>query len=209
MKKGFAAFFILLFLLAGCTGVLPLVKDSTPSVSLSESNQPDSSGAASSSSVADFFDTAGPAEDESGLPGSYTVPEGWVKAEQYSTDEKIFYVQGGHQDDPAPDNISINVGTNRYSAQEHETFREAIVRQLLAQLQGSGAELTGDGTHTEQGYIVYIFTIEESDAVTKQYYILDDYRYCLVHLTSFTGEEDAYQAAQTIADSFVWADKED
>ena len=203
MKKSFAAFFVLIFLLTGCTGVFPLSKDPASSVSSQEPERTSSAGGADSS------DAVGSAQDESALPGSYTVPQGWIKAERYSTDEKVFYVRDGQQDDPAPDNISINVGTNRYSTQEHETFREAIVRQLLAQLQGSGAELTGDGTHTEQGYIVYIFTIEESGAVTKQHYILDDYRYCLVHLTSFTGEEDAYQAAQAIADSFVWADQAD
>lgn len=202
MKKGFAAFFVLTLLLTGCTGVFPLSEGPASSVSPAEPERtslaggPDSSGAGSA------------AREESGLPGSYTVPEGWVKADEYSTDEKIFYVQNGHENDEAPDNISINVGANRYSAQEHESFREAIVRQLLAQLQGAGADLTGDGTYTEQGYIVYIFTIEESDALTKQYYIVDDYRYCLVHLTSFTGSEDAEQAAKAIADSFVWTDKE-
>ena len=100
------------------------------------------------------------------------------------------------------------MGTNRYSADEHETFRDAIVQQLLRQLQGIDADLGGDGTHTEQGYIVYIFTIKESDVVTKQYYIVDDYRYCLIHLTNFTESESAYDAAQTIADSFVWENAE-
>lgn len=204
MKKGFAAFFVLIFLLSGCTGVLPLSKGPAASSSFSQEPEQSSFAGGTGSSCADSA-----AKEESGLPGSYTVPEGWVKAEAYSTDEKIFYVQNGHENDPTPDNISINVGTNRYSAQEHESFREAIVRQLLAQLQGSGADLTGDGTYTGQDYVVYIFTITEGGVTTRQYYIVDDYRYCLVHLTSFTGEEEAYQAAQAIADSFVWTDKED
>ncbi len=143
-------------------------------------------------------------QDAVQLADCFTVPDGWVKAEAYSTEEKLFYVQEGHEDDAQPDNISINTGTNRYSAGEHEDFRDAILRQLLMQIQGVDAELTGDGTYTEQGYVVYIFTITESSAVTKQYYIVDDYRYCLIHLTDYTGSDSVYDAAQAMADSFVW-----
>lgn len=151
-------------------------------------------------------DTDAPPEDDSAsaLTELFTVPEGWVLSEAYSTDSKLFYVEEGCEDDPLPDNISINLGTNRYSAEEHEKFREAILRQLLSQIQGLDAELTGDGTYTAQGYVVYIFTITEADAVTKQYYIVGDQRYCLIHLTSFTGADSAYDAAQAMADSFVW-----
>lgn len=146
-------------------------------------------------------------EAENAFPGSYTVPEGWVLAEDYSTSEKLFYVEEGHENDELPDNISINVGTNRYSADEHTAFRDAIVQQLLRQLEGIEAELTGDGSHTEQGDVVYTFTITESDVVTRQYYIVGDYRYCLIHLTCFTGSESVYDAAQAMAGSFVWADE--
>lgn len=145
-----------------------------------------------------------PLENETDFPGSYTVPEGWVKMEKYSTEDKIFYVEEGHEDDELPDNISIEVGTNRYSADEHEKFRDAIVQQLTMQLQDVDAELTGDGTYTEQDYIVYIFTISEADVVTKQYYIVGDQRYCLLQLTNFTGSETVNEVAQSMADSFVW-----
>ena len=124
--------------------------------------------------------------------------------ERYSTENKIFYAEEGHEDDEMPDNISIEVGTNRYSADEHEKFREAILRQLAMQLQSVDAELTGDGTFTEQDYIVYIFTISQEDVITKQYYIVGDQRYCLVHLTNFTGSESVDEAARAMADSFVW-----
>ena len=132
------------------------------------------------------------------------MPEGWAKVERYSTENKIFYAEEGHEDDEMPDNISIEVGTNRYSADEHEKFRDAILRQLAMQLQGVDAELTGDGTFTEQDYVVYIFTISQEDVVTKQYYIVGDQRYCLVHLTNFTGSESVDEAARAMADSFVW-----
>lgn len=173
--------------LAGCAGT---PKESKPS------DQTASDNSQSEQST--------PLENETDFPGSYTVPEGWVKMEKYSTEDKIFYVEEGHEDDELPDNISIEVGTNRYSADEHEKFRDAIVQQLTMQLQDVDAELTGDGTYTEQDYIVYIFTISEADVVTKQYYIVGDQRYCLLQLTNFTGSETVNEAAQSMADSFVW-----
>ena len=44
----------------------------------------------------------------------------------------------------------------------------------MVQMQGIDAVLTGDGTYTEQGEVVYIFTISEEDVVTKQYYIVGE-----------------------------------
>ena len=143
-------------------------------------------------------------ENESDFPGSYTVPDGWVKMEKYSTEDKIFYAEEGHEEDELPDNISVEVKTNRYSAEDHMKFRDAIVRQLTIQASGAGAELTGEGTFTDQEDILYIFTISEEDVVTKQFYIVGDKRYCLIHLTNFTGSESADEAAQAMASSFVW-----
>lgn len=138
------------------------------------------------------------------IPGSYTVPEGWVKWDAYSNHMQLFYVQEGHEADRQPDNISIHVGKNRYSLEEHEQFRAAIVQQLMMQLKGAAAELNGDGTYTEQGDLLYIFTITADDIVTIQYYILRDHGFCLVQLTNFSGSETAEQAARSMVDSFVW-----
>ena len=141
---------------------------------------------------------------ESGFPGSYTVPDGWVKMEQYSRADKVFYAEEGHEDYDRPDNISVEVKTNRYSAEDHMKFRDAIVRQLTMQASRAGAELTGEGTFTAEEDILYIFTISEEDVVTKQFYVVGDRRYCLIHLTNFTGSESADEAARAMADSFVW-----
>lgn len=132
------------------------------------------------------------------------MPGGWVKAEQYSTENKVFYVEEGHEEDAQTDNISIEIGTSRYAAEEHEQFRDAIVRQLMVQMQGIDAELTGNGTYTEQGEVVYIFTISEADVVTKQHYIVGEQQYCLIHLTSYSGSESTESAARSMVDSFIW-----
>ena len=61
-----------------------------------------------------------------------------------------------------------------------------------------------DGTYTEQGDLLYIFTIDEGDIVTTQYYIVKDYGFCLIQLTNFSGSETTEQAARDMVDSFVW-----
>lgn len=134
----------------------------------------------------------------------YAVPSGWVQAEEYSSNEKIFYVQEGHESDNLPDNISVNVGSDKYGAQEHEDFRETIVSQLLAQIGDSNAEFYGDGTFTDNGDVLYIFTIVEEDCTTIQYYIVGENKFCLVHLTNFSGSENANKAALKLAKSVVW-----
>lgn len=179
MKRMIAVLWLVLLLLSGCGGKTGSAEEVPPP----EEERP---------------------LEENTFPGSWTAPEGWVIAEQYTTPDKIFYVEGGHEEDEAPDNISIEVGTNRYGAEEHEKFRDAIVQQLVMQLNGIDAELTGDGTFTAREDILYIFTISEENMVTKQFYIVGDRRYCLIQLTNFTGSESVDDAARAMADSFVW-----
>ncbi len=192
MKKSFVVLFVLLCFLTGC-GAKTVDRKETANQSMEQ--------------------TKTETEKETAFPATYTIPDGWVKSEEYSTNEKFFYIEEGNEDTTSsvPDNISINIGKNRYSADEHPAFRDAIVQQLLQQLDGVKATLNGSGTFTEQGYPVYIFTIteNETDIVTQQYYIADDYRYCLIHLTNYTGSESADEAAKTMVDSFIWADADE
>lgn len=192
MKKVFAIILIMLLFLTGCGGT-PASSDSDldvgQDIGQSETKPAD----------AEAVETA--------IPGSWIVPDGWVKAEKYSSEDKIFYVEEGHEDDELPDNISIEVGTNRYSSEEHKQFRDAIVRQFSMQLAGVDATLTGDGSFTDQDYVLYTFTISEEDVVTTQFYIVGDQRYCLVHVTNFsTDNNGAVEAARAIADSFIWSE---
>lgn len=143
------------------------------------------------------------------FPGTYTVPDGWIEAEKHSTDGMKFYVEEGHEDDASPDNIAIRVGECPYSLDDHESFRMAIMRQITMQIQMSGsddAQMSGSGSNTAQDYILYTFKIEDSNTITQQYYILKDYGFCLVQVTSFSGaeNENIFEAAQSIVDSFIW-----
>lgn len=140
--------------------------------------------------------------------GSYTVPKGWIESETMSTQGMYFYISEADEENEQPDNISINVGSNRYAAEEHETFRQAILRQLSMQIGGqSGISLTGSGSTTENGDTLYTFTITEEDTgiTTTQYYIVGDYKFCLIQETNFTGAEQVDTVAQTMVSSFTWA----
>lgn len=139
--------------------------------------------------------------------GSYRVPAGWVAMEP-STPGKVFYVEEGSQEEEFPDNISVNLGTNPYPAQEHETFRQAIQAQLVRQIAPyPETQLTGEGSTTQQGDILYRFTITEPETTTQQYYIVGEKRFCLIHLTLFSGSQEAEDAARQMADSFQWAEE--
>jgi len=182
-----------LLLLTGCNGQVPVSQESDNATQSTVSNSSETPTSEENTSLGTYT--------------AYTEPDGWVKAEDYSTSDKIFYVQEGHEKDETPDNIAVSTGINRYSSEEHTDFKDAIMRQLLIQLKGTDAQLTGEGSQTEQGYILYTFTIEEADAITRQYYIVRDYEYCLVHVTNFTKSENVYEAAQTIINSFTWVDE--
>lgn len=142
--------------------------------------------------------------EDSVLPGTYTVPEGREKSGKHSTDSQIFYIEEGHENDEKPDNISIHVGKNKYSLDEHEQFLDVIVQQILMKLDGIEIQLNGDETYTVQGDLLYIFTIDKGNIVTTQYYIVKDYRFCLIQLTNFSRLETTEQTARDMVDSFAW-----
>ena len=141
--------------------------------------------------------------------GAYSLPAGWVPAQEHSTPDQVFFVAQGAQDQPRPDNVAIRMGRNPYAKDEHEQFRDAILQQLGAQLQGSaGVTLLGDGTYTDNGDVLYKFTVQEEDTgiTTTQYYVVGDHCYCLIHETNFTGGSGADEAAATAARTFVWGE---
>lgn len=153
-------------------------------------------------------ESAAPMEEQTYMKdfGTYTVPAGWVESKDFSTRDKTFYVAAGTEGESQPNNISVNAGTNRYSLEEHELFRDAIVRQLMLQLQGTKANLTGSGYFTEADINVYKFQIteEDSDVITTQYYLVNDYSYVLIHETTFTDPQETDAVAEAIVESFRW-----
>ena len=134
---------------------------------------------------------------------SYTVPDGWVKAgEQMGM---AFYTEDGHENDAMPDNISVSIGESRYSLDDQETFKAAVLQLIGMQIgDSSSTQVYAEGITTEQNLITYKFVIDDGDTVTTQYYILKDYGFCLVQLTNFTGASAPDEAAQAIVDSFAW-----
>ena len=156
----------------------------------------------------DYDDEYGNDDSEDGL--NYTIPYGWELAENMSTDDKKFYVHEGHSNDSQPDNISFNYGTNRYKAEDHVQFRQAILSQLAmyAQTDETVDHINGQGTNTDAGDILYIFTTTDEDTGMKSVYayVVGDYKYALFQETNFTGDESVDEDFDTMIRSFVWAD---
>jgi hypothetical protein len=81
--------------------------------------------------------------------GSFSLPEDWVEITRYSRNGKYFYSHKAEQIGSNMTNISIEIGRNPYILEDHMTFRYAILRQLLMQIDGTGAEVHGSGTFTK------------------------------------------------------------
>ena len=137
--------------------------------------------------------------------GTYEIPADWIESEAHSTNNKFFYVKEGQENDNRPNNTSVNEGTNKYAASEHEKFRMAILNQLSMQIGGDeNVELNANGSNTQNGYVVYTFSIKDKDNTTTQYYIVGDYKYVLVHETTFGDSTETDSVAQKIIDTFKW-----
>ena len=140
--------------------------------------------------------------------GTYHVPTGWIESSTYSTTNKFFYVADGTEQDTLPNNISINIGSNKYSAEDHIKFREAIVNQLVMQLP-KDTMLNGSGSYTANDYILYTFTFNVTEGDTTlaatQYYIVGDYKYVMVYESVYDGNTEEVDAiAKNMVDTFTW-----
>lgn len=137
--------------------------------------------------------------------GSYLVSENWIESKKMSTKHKFFYVTKGNEQEARPNNISINMAKNKYAKEDHEEFKTAILKQISTQIAGDDTIIfTADGSQTDNGYIVYNFTIEEENRTTIQYYIVGDYQYVLVHETVFEEDLETDLVAKEMVNSFQW-----
>jgi len=136
--------------------------------------------------------------------GSFNLPVTFAKSVRYSTKEKDFYVKVGEENEWFPNNVSVNIGKSKYALDDHLKFKDAIMRQLLQQLEGSQAQLEGSGSYTEQGYVLYAFVINDENCTTTQYYIVGDHTYVLVHETVEGESKETDEATLLIINSFRW-----
>ena len=136
--------------------------------------------------------------------GSFSIPNTWIKREDHSSASKYFFANR-NEENTIPNNISVEMGTNRYSEKEHMDFKQAITKQLVAQASAYNMTINGSGSTSKNGYYVYTFELKGSRETTIQHYIVGDYKYVLVHETIFREDNnDTNNAAKTIVDSFEW-----
>jgi hypothetical protein len=143
--------------------------------------------------------------------GSFELPGDWVENSSNSRNGKYFYFPRTGGSTNLPTNISVEMGTNPYSADNPMPFGQAIQRQLIMQT-GGKAKINGGGTFTEQGYPLIYFTIEDIEPQTPQpttiqFYIVGEKKHIFVHVTDFHNERvtNAEDVAKIIVNSFKWA----
>jgi len=142
--------------------------------------------------------------------GTYNIPEDWKESKELSYNKKYFYIKEGTDMSKPTSNISIEMGTNRYPKSNHIEFRQSIQAQLMMQTSDSEniSAIEGLGKNTENGDILYVFTIKEEtkNITTRQYYIVGDYKYILVHETDYNDSniQDVSEVAEKIVNSFKW-----
>lgn len=138
--------------------------------------------------------------------GTYVVKYGWVESKTHSGNGKYFYVKDGEDEDKQPNNISINVGTNRYKKENHEAFKNAIYEQLARQV-GNNVTINASGSTLDNGEICYTFIVNSNDSITKQYYIVGDMKYVLIieSVWNKDDEKDVDEIALKILNSFEWS----
>ena len=136
--------------------------------------------------------------------GSFNIPSTWMKRDDHSTYSKYFFANRNDKNS-IPNNISVEMGINKYSKDEHMSFKTAIQNQLAYQTKGTGSTITGSGSTSKNGYVVYTFRVNMSSQITVQHYIVGDYKYVLVHETIWDGNSsDTDNAAKEIVNSFKW-----
>ncbi len=211
MKKYIALFILSLFCFTSCTTLSSQnIQNNTEQNSESDTNTDSNTNEQKEEDTEQTTVT-----DENGTTytksfGSYTVPTGWVENSTYSTKDKFFYLVDGTENEAFPNNISVNVGTNLYSAENHISFRQASVNQLVSQLP-KDTTLNGSGSHTANDYVVYTFTfsVTENDMTLNatQYYIVGDHKFVMVYESVYDGNTEEVDAvAKNIVDTFKWSE---
>ena len=86
-------------------------------------------------------------------------------------------------------------------------FKNAIYAQLARQIP-KNAVINASGSNTENGEILYTFVINGNDSIVKQYYIVGEKEYILIHETIFNKDDEnkVDEVALKMVNSFEWND---
>ncbi len=137
--------------------------------------------------------------------GSYEIPSNWYEDTEFVAGA-FSYIKNGTKISEPFNSVTVLTGSNKYTAEEHELFRDAIVEQLTSTLsKDQGATLEAEGVMTDQGYHCYIFEIKyPSGEYQKQAYIVGENRYCQVDEMNLKTGEESDEVFQGILDSYIW-----
>ncbi len=137
--------------------------------------------------------------------GSYEIPNNWYEDITFVTGAFSYIKEGTIISEPF-NSVTVLYGSNQYSIDEHELFREAILNQLVGQVADvEDVEILGEGIVTSQGYYCYIFELRYNSGEFQKFaYIVGEKKYCQVdEMNQGTGEESG-DVFQSVVDSFIW-----
>ncbi len=136
--------------------------------------------------------------------GTYNVFDGWYEDTDFAQGA-FTYIPDGTVISVPFDSVSVSHGTNRYTVDEHEMFRDAILEQLVPMLPNN-VQLNANGFFTEKGYNCYEFEIlYPADEAQRQAYIVGEKEFVLIDEMNFGGEESTGLFYEII-NSFEFAD---
>ena len=142
--------------------------------------------------------------------GSYSVDDDWEEVDHGSNYYVYCYEDTFVPGEDIPNNIMVSHDTNPYAADDHMTFRDAILAQISAQA-GESDELdtvNGSGRTTDNGLVVYVFDMNGDGGEKIQYYIVGDYEYVCVSAMIWDDDaaedDDIREVAEDIVNSFEW-----
>ena len=144
--------------------------------------------------------------------GTYSVSDDWEEVD-HGSDYYVYCYEGTFEPNgDIPNNIMVSHDTNPYSSGDHMSFRDAILAQLNEQAgETDDLELvTGSGTFTDSGAVVYSFDMTGDGVEKIQYYIVGDHEYVCVSAmiwdTDAAEDDNIREVASDIVKSFEWED---
>lgn len=140
--------------------------------------------------------------------GSYKVEDGWVKDDSCSSEFITFYVKEGNEIQEQSDNVAIYGEESEFSADDHEKLKDSLISFLHEQVpEDSGVEVSVDGKTTKDGSYYCVAGVDDGEVNLKIYFILGDHKWVKMQATSFDRDEEVFEVAEHLADSFEWNKK--
>ncbi|MDR1272556.1 MAG: hypothetical protein LBK04_06190 [Clostridiales Family XIII bacterium] len=147
--------------------------------------------------------------------GTFTVPPGYYKNNQYSDEKAFYFYPEGSSKDVYGDNFSVEFLENEALGESNAAFKKYVLKNLEENAKGYEEKVfifTDTESETAEGYPLLVFEVRSDDDVLNavQHYILgckeNKAGFILVETSFFDGTdgEKLEEDAMSLVDSFKW-----